>query len=383
MGVGIGEQPSVDEQDTADAGALGVTGSAAVEAAGEQFEDHQAGVVERDRDRAGDAVRGPQGFNEVGALDGGVRVVAGFVRVALPKVLHVQTRTWGVVQPGVDLGPAVGAIGKARQHADPVPVRRGVTVDAFEHQRQAGVIDRIQRTAGRVVWAAAAAGEPGRGPHPCGRRMGGRRAGRAHDGSAAFALLVAGDRFGHGSDPFVVSQAWPGGSLLPRGYPTIEARCAWVWASRGPSAVSASSDVGASGRAGWAGRNRTARRAPAAATRQPTVRPRRNALVEARAAGPVRGLDGRGPRSWRRPCRPRRFQVDQERCEQQRDQAYGLGSHNPSLAACPKPKKKQLANALFGQAEQSCGRAHLIRSAASLPGTVNMWSCVSSKDSWQ
>src|SRR5216683_409838 len=39
-------------------------------AAREQLKDHEAGVVERHRDRAGDAVRGPQGFDEVGALDG-------------------------------------------------------------------------------------------------------------------------------------------------------------------------------------------------------------------------------------------------------------------------------------------------------------------------
>src|SRR6266567_7021743 len=39
-----------------------------------------------------------------------------------------------------------------------------------------------------------------------------------------------------------------------------------------------------------------------------------------------------------------------------------------SLAPCPQPKKRQLANALFGQAEQSCGRGYFIRSAASLWG---------------
>src|SRR6266496_1613568 len=38
------------------------------------------------------------------------------------------------------------------------------------------------------------------------------------------------------------------------------------------------------------------------------------------------------------------------------------------LTPCPQPKKRQLANALFGQAEQSCAQANFIRSAASLPG---------------
>ena len=38
------------------------------------------------------------------------------------------------------------------------------------------------------------------------------------------------------------------------------------------------------------------------------------------------------------------------------------------LTPCPQPKKRQLANALFGEAEQSCGPANLIRSAASLSG---------------
>ncbi len=38
------------------------------------------------------------------------------------------------------------------------------------------------------------------------------------------------------------------------------------------------------------------------------------------------------------------------------------------LTPCPQPKKRQLANALFGQAEQSGGRGYFIRSAASLPG---------------
>jgi DNA-binding transcriptional LysR family regulator len=39
-----------------------------------------------------------------------------------------------------------------------------------------------------------------------------------------------------------------------------------------------------------------------------------------------------------------------------------------SLTPCPEQKKGQLANALFGQAEQSCSQAHFIRPAASLPG---------------
>jgi DNA-binding transcriptional LysR family regulator len=39
-----------------------------------------------------------------------------------------------------------------------------------------------------------------------------------------------------------------------------------------------------------------------------------------------------------------------------------------SLTPRPQPKKRQLANALFGQAEQSRGQAHFIRPAASLPG---------------
>ena len=38
-----------------------------------------------------------------------------------------------------------------------------------------------------------------------------------------------------------------------------------------------------------------------------------------------------------------------------------------SLTPCPEPKKGQLANALFGHAEQSCGQAHFIRPTASLP----------------
>jgi hypothetical protein len=92
VGAGVGEQPAVDQQDAGDVGALGVTGGAAVEAAGEQLKDHEAGVVGRYRDGAGDVVHGPQGFGEVGALDGGVRVVAGCVGVALPEVLGVQAR---------------------------------------------------------------------------------------------------------------------------------------------------------------------------------------------------------------------------------------------------------------------------------------------------
>lgn len=41
---------------------------------------------------------------------------------------------------------------------------------------------------------------------------------------------------------------------------------------------------------------------------------------------------------------------------------------NASLTPCLEPKKGQLANALFGQAEQSCGQAHVIRPAAGPPG---------------
>jgi DNA-binding transcriptional LysR family regulator len=39
-----------------------------------------------------------------------------------------------------------------------------------------------------------------------------------------------------------------------------------------------------------------------------------------------------------------------------------------TLTQCPQPKKRQVLNALFGQAEQSCGQANFIRSPASLPG---------------
>jgi hypothetical protein len=42
---------------------------------------------------------------------------------------------------------------------------------------------------------------------------------RGRDASAAFAVLVAGDRFSHGSDPFGVRQVWRGSSLLPQGLP--------------------------------------------------------------------------------------------------------------------------------------------------------------------
>jgi DNA-binding MarR family transcriptional regulator len=45
-----------------------------------------------------------------------------------------------------------------------------------------------------------------------------------------------------------------------------------------------------------------------------------------------------------------------------------LATRAVSLTPCPEPKKGQLANALFGQAEQSCGQARFIRAAASLPG---------------
>jgi hypothetical protein len=71
------------------------------------------------------------------------------------------------------------------------------------------------------------------------------------------------------------------GQLLPQGYRAAETGCGWVWTTRRPSAVSASSAAGLAGRAswidraGWAGRNRIARRAPAAATE-----------LEARACGP-------------------------------------------------------------------------------------------------
>src|SRR5262249_31144090 len=49
--------------------------------------------------------------------------------------------------------------------------------------------------------------QPGRGPHPPGPRAGGRRVGRAHHAATVFAVLMAGDRFGHVGDPFCVSQA--------------------------------------------------------------------------------------------------------------------------------------------------------------------------------
>jgi hypothetical protein len=74
---------------------------------------------------------------------------------------------------------------------------------------------------------------------------------------------------------------WRGSILRPQGYRAAETGCGWVWTTRRPSAVSASSAAGLAGRAswidraGWAGRNRTASRAPAAATE-----------LEARACGP-------------------------------------------------------------------------------------------------
>src|SRR5262249_41295988 len=43
-------------------------------------------------------------------------------------------------------------------------------------------------------------------------------------------------------------------------------------------------------------------------------------------------------------------------------------TNGASRTPCPEPKKGQLAKALFGHAEQSCGQAHFIRPATSLPG---------------
>jgi hypothetical protein len=90
--------------------------------------------------------------------------------------------------------------------------QQGVTVDVFEHLRQAGVAAGGQGVAGRVVGAALAAGEPGRGPHSSGRRIGGRRAGRAED--AAFAAAVVG-HYGYRAStvvvrcPVAMSYTWP------------------------------------------------------------------------------------------------------------------------------------------------------------------------------
>ncbi len=114
MGVGVGEQAAVGQQNPGDAGELG----APFLTSGEQLEDDERGVVEGDDERLGHVVRGPVRQDEIGAFGGGVGVAVGLVGVAVPQVLHVEPRVGGRAEGRVDLGVAVRAVREAREHAD-------------------------------------------------------------------------------------------------------------------------------------------------------------------------------------------------------------------------------------------------------------------------
>jgi hypothetical protein len=123
VGVRVGEQAAVHQERSRDHWPRGVAGRRPLQLTAQQLEERQRGVVEGDHDGGSHAVVPPQRLDQIRSLDGGVRVVAGLIRVTLPDRLHVQPRAEAVAEHPVHLGPAVGAVRESGQQREPCAVR--------------------------------------------------------------------------------------------------------------------------------------------------------------------------------------------------------------------------------------------------------------------
>ena len=113
----------------------------------------------------------PQRLDQIRALDGGVRVVPGLVRVTLPDRLHIQPRAEVITEHPVHLGPAVGAVGESGQQCEPHGVRVVPRAGhALEDPKRAGGLGGLLlgQYTGKfgVIRDPLPAGEPLRGRHP-------------------------------------------------------------------------------------------------------------------------------------------------------------------------------------------------------------------------
>ena len=119
----VGEQATVDEQDSLDPG---IEGRAAIETlllAAEELERDQRRKVERHDEGGPDPLCFPRRLYQVSALHRAVGILGWLVGVALPHVLDEELRRHAIAgQLLVHLRPAEGAVREARQERRPACV---------------------------------------------------------------------------------------------------------------------------------------------------------------------------------------------------------------------------------------------------------------------
>lgn len=124
VGVAVGKDAAVGEQASRDSGPLIVSRPLAIDPPRQQLKADDAGVVEGNDDGLRYPLGVPEGFDEIRALEGRVRVIPGFVGVAVADVVQVDAgEVESRAQESFHLRPTVGTIRPARQERsrDPRP----------------------------------------------------------------------------------------------------------------------------------------------------------------------------------------------------------------------------------------------------------------------
>lgn len=120
----VGKDAAVGEQASRDSGPLIVSRPLAIDPPRQQLKADDAGVVEGNDDGLRYPLGVPEGFDEIRALEGRVRVIPGFVGVAVADVVQVDAgEVESRAQESFHLRPTVGTIRPARQERsrDPRP----------------------------------------------------------------------------------------------------------------------------------------------------------------------------------------------------------------------------------------------------------------------
>lgn len=92
----VGKDAAVGEQASRDSGPLIVSRPLAIDPPRQQLKADDAGVVEGNDDGLRYPLGVPEGFDEIRALEGRVRVIPGFVGVAVADVVQVDAGESGI-----------------------------------------------------------------------------------------------------------------------------------------------------------------------------------------------------------------------------------------------------------------------------------------------